>query len=35
MNPKSPYRAALLEYLFYASLTADPAEAHAACRSYR
>jgi len=35
MNPKSLYRAALLEYLFYASLTADPAEASAAYRTYR
>ena len=35
MKPKSLYRAALLEYLFYASLTADPAEASAAYRSYR
>ncbi|MBH5328214.1 sel1 repeat family protein [Eikenella sp. S3360] len=35
MNPKSLYRAALLEYLYYASLTADPAEAGAACRTYR
>ena len=34
MKPKSLYRAALLEYLFYASLTADPAEASAAYRSY-
>lgn len=35
MNPKSLYRAALLEHLFYASLTADPAEARAAYRTYR
>ena len=35
MKPKSLYRAALLEYLFYASLTADPAEASAAYRTYR
>ena len=35
MKPKSRYRAALLEYLFYASLTADPAEARAAYRTYR
>ena len=35
MKPKSLYRAALLEYLFYASLTADPAEARAAYRTYR
>ena len=35
MNPKSLYRAALLEYLFYASLTVDPAEARAAYRTYR
>ena len=35
MKPKSLYRAALFEYLFYASLTADPAEARAAYRSYR
>lgn len=35
MKPKSLYRATLLEYLFYASLTADTAEASAAYRSYR
>ena len=35
MNPKSLYRAALLEYLFYVSLAADPAEARAAYRTYR
>ena len=35
MKPKSLYRAALFEYLFYASLTADPAEARAAYRTYR
>ena len=35
MNPKSLYRAALLEYLYCASFTADPAEAHAAYRTYR
>lgn len=35
MKPKSLHRAALLEYLFYASLTADPAKARAAYRSYR
>ena len=34
MKPKFLYHAALLEYLFYASLTADPAEASAAYRSY-
>ena len=35
MNSKSLYRAALLEYLFYASVTADPAEARAAYHTYR
>ena len=35
MKPKSLYRAALLEYLYCASFTADPAEAHAAYRTYR
>ena len=35
MNSKSLYRAALLEYLFYASLAADPAEARAAYHTYR
>lgn len=35
MKPKSLYRAALLEYLYCASLTADPAEASAAYRTYR
>ena len=35
MNSKSLYRTALLEYLFYASLTADPTEARAAYRTYR
>ena len=35
MKPKSLYRAALLEYLYCASFTADPAEARAAYRSYR
>ena len=35
MKPKSLYRAALLEYLYCASFTADPAEASAAYRSYR
>ena len=35
MKPKSLYRAALLEYLYCASFTADPAEARAAYRTYR
>lgn len=35
MNPKSLYRAALLEHLFYASLTTDPTEARPAYRTYR
>ena len=35
MKPKSLYRAALLEYLYCASLPADPAEARAAYRTYR
>jgi|GEM_PF-3734756 putative TPR repeat protein len=35
MKPKSLYRAALLEYLYCASFTVDPAEARAAYRSYR
>ena len=35
MKPKSLYRAALLEYLYCASFTADPAEACAAYRTYR
>ncbi|OAM23323.1 hypothetical protein A7P92_06970 [Eikenella corrodens] len=35
MNPKSLYRAALLEYLYCASFTADPAEARVAYRTYR
>lgn len=35
MNPKSLYRAALLEYLYCASFTADPTEARAAYRTYR
>ena len=34
MKPKSLYRAALLEYLYCASFTADPAEARAAYRTY-
>ena len=35
MSPKSLYRAALLEYLYCASFTADPAEARAAYHTYR
>ncbi|WP_369799130.1 tetratricopeptide repeat protein [Eikenella sp. NML03-A-027] len=35
INPKSLYRATLLEYLHCASFSADLAEASTACRTYR